>query len=387
MARPLRIVRVIARLNMGGPAHHVAILSGQLPPDRFHTTLVTGRVGAGEEELPVAVEHVAVTSLAPEIDPRRDLAALATLVRLMRRERPDIVHTHTAKAGLIGRIAARLALGRRPIVIHTYHGHVLEGYFGRLKTALYRVLERVLARTSDVLIGVSQATVDDLVRLRIAPADHFRVIPLGLDLDRFTRLTDADRDAGRAELGLDHRDVTALFMGRLVPIKRVDRLIDAAAGARARGVPLVLVIVGGGELESELRAQASSLGIEDAVRFVGYRADVAPLLAAADLAVLSSASEGTPVALIESAAAGLPLVATDVGGVRDVVVPDAGQLVAQDDSAGLTKALTDFALDPKRRSTCGEAARRHVVDRYAAKRLLRDVQELYDELIARRRLG
>jgi glycosyltransferase involved in cell wall biosynthesis len=375
---------------MGGPAHHVSILSERLPADRYRTVLVCGNVGAGEEELPVSVAPVRIATLAPELGPRRDLAALVQLVRLMRRERPDIVHTHTAKAGFLGRLAARLAMGPRPIVVHTYHGHVLEGYFGRAQTALYRGLERTLGMVSDALIGVSQATVDDLVRLGVAPRHKFRVIPLGLDLDRLARLGDDVRRRGRAELDLGADDVAAVFMGRLVPIKRVDRLIDALATVRSLGVPLVLVIVGGGELEDALRAQARALGVEDAVRFAGYRADVAPMLASADLAVLSSANEGTPVALIESAAAGLPLVATDVGGVAEVVVEGTGSLIGQDDAQGLVDAIAALARDPALRARCGAAARSHVLGRYAAARLVDDVDTLYRELAAarpRRRSG
>jgi glycosyltransferase involved in cell wall biosynthesis len=390
MSRPLRVVRAIARLNMGGPAHHVSILSERLPADRYRTVLVCGNVGAGEEELPVSVAPVRIATLAPELSPRRDLAALVQLVRLMRRERPDIVHTHTAKAGFLGRLAARLALGPRPIVVHTYHGHVLEGYFGRAQTALYRGLERTLGMVSDALIGVSQATVDDLVRLGVAPRHKFQVIPLGLDLDRLTQLGDDVRRRGRAELDLGADDVAAVFMGRLVPIKRVDRLIDALATVRSLGVPLVLIVVGGGELEDSLRAQAQALGVGDAIRFAGYRADVAPMLAAADLAVLSSANEGTPVALIESAAAGLPLVATDVGGVAEVVVEGTGSLIGQDDAQGLVDAIAALARDPALRARCGAAARAHVLGRYAAARLVDDVDTLYRELAAarpRRRSG
>ncbi len=310
----------------------------------------------------------------------------------MRRLRPDIVHTHTAKAGLVGRLAARVALGRRPIVVHTYHGHVLEGYFGRGRTQLYRTLERAMARLSDALVGVSQATVDDLVRLRVAPAGKFRVVPLGLELDRFTRLTAEQRTAERARLGVRDDDVVAVFMGRLVPIKRVDVLLDAVAAARAQGAPVILVVVGGGECEAALRAHAAAARIEDAVRFVGYRADVEPLLAASDLAVLSSANEGTPVALIEAAAAGLPLVATDVGGVRDVVAEGTGTLVAAGDAAGLGAAIAALAGDAERRGACGEAAQRHVLARYRAARLVHDIDELYRELVdarrrARRRRG
>lgn len=383
-SQPLLVLRAIARLNMGGPAHHVSILSTRLPADRYRTILVAGRVGAGEAELPTTARPVRVEALAPELRPLRDLRALGALVRLMRRHRPAIVHTHTAKAGFLGRLAARLALGRRPIVVHTYHGHVLEGYFGPARTWLYRTLERLLARASDALVGVSDATVDDLVRLRVAPRRTFRVIPLGLELDRLTALTGERRARTRAQLRIADDEVAAIFMGRLVAIKRVDRLLDAVAAVRHDGAPVVLVVVGDGELRAELEARAEQLGIADAVRFTGYRADVEDLLAAADLAVLSSANEGTPVALIEAAAAGLPLVATDVGGVRDVVVEGTGAVVAEDDAAALAAAIAARATDADRRHAEGQAARRHVLGRYGAERLLADVDALYRELLSAR---
>ena len=368
-------------MNMGGPAHHVSILSARLPADRYRTLLVSGRVGAGEQELQTAVEPLRLEHLAPELDPRADAVTLWQLARLVRRRRPDIVHTHTAKAGFVGRLATRLAVGRHPVVVHTYHGHVLEGYFGRGRTMLYRALETAMGWFSDALVGVSQATVDDLVRLRVAPARKFRVVPLGLDLDRFTRLSDEQRAQERAALGIGPDDVVAVFMGRLVPIKRVDVLLDALAGARAAGAPVVLVIVGGGECEPQLRERARALGVAHAARFVGYRADVETVLSAADLAVLSSANEGTPVALIEAAAAGLPLVATDVGGVRDVVIEGTGDLVPPGDAVALGNAVARLAADHARRRACGEVARRHVLARYAAARLVDDIDALYRELL------
>jgi glycosyltransferase involved in cell wall biosynthesis len=291
---------------------------------------------------------------------------------VVRSFRPQIVHTHTAKAGALGRTAA-LSSGRpRPLIVHTYHGHVLEGYFGRAVTAGYRGVERGLARFSDRLVGVSQATVDDLVRLRVAPRERFEVIPLGLELDRFLELGPAPEASG---------DVVALYAGRLVPIKRVDLLLRALARARAAGAPLRLVVLGDGELRPALERLAAELGIAASVTFLGYRDDVVPHLAAADLAVLSSANEGTPVALIEAAAAGRPSVGTRVGGVADVVAEGTGRLVASGDEEALAHALTELAGDRELRLRLGAAARDHVRARYSSERLLADVDRLYRELL------
>src|SRR4051812_20820018 len=169
----VKVMRVIARLNMGGPAHHVGFLTSRLDPERYQTVLLHGKVGSGEADLSSASDWPGVTreivpGLRPELRPIDDLRALLYLVRAVRRFRPDLVDTHTAKAGLLGRLAAAIAVRPRPVIVHTYHGHVLEGYFGRLQNAFYRALERGLARVSDALVGVSSATVDDLVRLRVA---------------------------------------------------------------------------------------------------------------------------------------------------------------------------------------------------------------------------
>jgi glycosyltransferase involved in cell wall biosynthesis len=315
-------------------------------------------------------------ALSPAIDPRADLSALRELRQIIRRFKPHIVHTHTAKAGALGRTAALLAGRHRPVIVHTYHGHVLEGYFGTAVTAGYRAVEKGLARFSDRLVGVSQATVDDLVRLGIAPRERFQVIPLGLDLDRFLSL------GPREEPG--DRDVVALYAGRLVPIKRVDVLLRALARARGGGARLSLVVLGDGELRPELERLAATLGIAGAVTFLGYREDVVPHLSGADFAVLSSANEGTPVALIEAAAAGRALAGTRVGGVADVVGPGTGRLVENGDEEGLAAAMSELAGDRELRLSMGVSAREHVRSRYDGSRLLADIDRLYGELLAAR---
>jgi glycosyltransferase involved in cell wall biosynthesis len=369
-------------MNIGGPAHHVALLSGRLDPGRYETLLVAGRPGPGEGSFEglarrYGANMMLLPSLSPEIDVREDARSLRALARVVRGFRPHIVHTHTAKAGALGRTAAVLGTGGRPIIVHTYHGHVLEGYFGPAVTAGYRAVERGLARVSDRLVGVSEATVDDLVRLRVAPRERFSIIPLGLDLDRFLALEPRPEP--------EDGEAVALYAGRLVPIKRVDVLLRALARARASGTPLRLVLLGDGTMRPELEALAHELGIAASVTFLGYREDVAPYLAEADMAVLSSANEGTPVALIEAAAAGRALVGTCVGGVPDVVADGTGRLVASGDEAGLADALSELARDRGLRLELGARAREHVRGRYAAERLVEDVDRLYGELLAGRR--
>jgi glycosyltransferase involved in cell wall biosynthesis len=375
---------------MGGPAHQAALLSGRrFHPDRYETLLVHGTLAPGEASLADLAEAEGATmrfvsELRQPVRPLRDSQALLKLIRLARDFKPDIVHTHTAKAGFLGRQAA-LAVRPRPAIVHTYHGHVLEGYFGPAKARLYLELERALARVSDRLLGVSQATVDDLVRLGVAPPEKFRVLPLGLDLDPLAEPGEGARASSREELGVGAEEILLVFVGRIVPIKRLDLLLRALAQARESEPRLRLAVVGDGDERPALERQAAELGVAGDALFLGYRRELRPVFAAADLAVLSSDSEGTPVSLIEAAAAGLPAVATDAGGVGEVVTGDTGIVVPRGDVAALASAMVEMAADAQRRESCGRAARRRALGSYGAERLLGDIDELYRELVAARR--
>jgi len=376
-------------MNVGGPAYHVSLLSGRLPKDRYETLLVAGNVGQGEASFAglarfYGAELRLLDALGPELRPLSDLRALRDLIRLMRSFRPDIVHTHTAKAGALGRLAARIALGGRPLVVHTYHGHVLTGYFGAAKTLAFRWVERILGLITDRLVGVSQSTVDDLVRLRIARRNKFTVVRLGLDLDRFLTIEPEDGTAFRQEIGAGKEECVALSVGRLVPIKRIDIALQAVAHARSCGAPVFLVVVGDGQLRGSLERMADRFGIRNAVRFLGFRNDLDRVVAGSDIALLTSDNEGTPVALIEAAAGALPSVATAVGGVAEIVTAATGRLAPAGDVLGIGDALANLAGDAELRARLGAAGRAHVRSAYAAERLLHDIDDLYSSLIARR---
>ena len=385
---PIRVLRVIARLNVGGPALHVSYLTKELDERGYESTLAAGFVGEGEGSMEyvareLGIEPVLIPGLQRDVSPLRDAAVVKRLLSLIREVRPHVLHTHTAKAGAVGRAAALLAGTARPnIVVHTFHGHVLRGYFQPGATAVFRQLERRLAGATDALIAVSPEVRDDLVRLGIAPRERIAVIRLGLDLEGRVRAPVGAREALRAQLGIDEESFVIGWLGRMTEIKRVDVLLRAFAQLRSAGVESDLVLVGDGPLRQELKRLARELGVESRCHFVGFSEQVSAHYAAFDAVALTSASEGTPVTLIEALAAACPVVSTDVGGVSDVVEDcHSGYLVAPGDVAALAERLQRLAGDPALRREFGEAGRSFVVPRYSVPRLVDDVDRLYRTLL------
>ncbi len=386
---PIRVLRVIARLNMGGPALHVAYLSAGLAGRGYETTLVAGTLARGEgsmsrvaEELGVPV--VALADLHREISLLRDIRAAVRLAALVRRVRPHILHTHTAKAGAIGRVAAVLAGDARPpIVVHTFHGHVLRGYFDPVRTEVFRRLERWLARSTTALVAVSPEVRDDLVALGVAPREKFAVIRLGIALDQRVAPGTDGRVETRRLLGIPPSRFTVGWIGRMTGVKRTDDVLAALRRLRERGVDACLCMVGDGPDRDEVETRAHELGVVRHCLFLGYQDDVAPFYAAFDALILPSGNEGTPVSAIEALASGRPVVATRVGGVPDVVRDgEDGFLVAPGDIDALADRLARLAADPDLRSRLGSAGRARVVPRYSVERLIDDVDELYRSLLA-----
>jgi glycosyltransferase involved in cell wall biosynthesis len=384
---PIRVLRVIARLNMGGPALHVTYLARGLASRGYETTLVAGDVARGEESMAfvaerAGVEIVPLPGLSRELSPLRDAVAAWRVAQIIRRVRPDIVHTHTAKAGAVGRMAALLAgPGRRPVVVHTFHGHVLRGYFGRVGTLLFRAIETVLARTTDRLVAVSPAVRDELVALRVAPERKFSVVRLGIELEPRVRF-DGDAAEVRRRHGIGADKFVVGWFGRMTAVKRTEDLLTMLAGVRERGVDALLLLVGDGDDRERLEQRAHDLGLARSCLFVGYQEDVAPWYAICDAVVLTSASEGTPVTIIEALAAGRPVVATRVGGVPDVVEEgETGFLVRPGDTHALAERLEILARNPERRAAMGAAGRERVLRRYAVDRLVDDIDALYRALL------
>ena len=388
-ARPIRVLRVIARLNVGGPALHVTYLARGLADRGYETTLVAGDVGRGEASMAfvadrAGVDVVRLRGLSRELSPLRDAVAAWRLARIIRKVRPDVVHTHTAKAGAVGRMAALLAGPRRPVVVHTFHGHVLRGYFGRVGTLVFRAIETVLARVTDRLVAVSPEVRDELVSLGVARPERFSVIRLGIELEPRVAF-DGDVVEIRRRLGIGEETFVVGWFGRMTAVKRTDDLSTALAALRERGVDALLLLVGDGDDRDRLEQRAHELGLARSCLFLGYQEDVAAWYAICDAIVLTSASEGTPVTIIEALAAGRAVVATAVGGVPDVVDEgETGFLVPPGDTDALAERLELLARDPGRRAEMGRTGRERVLRRYAVERLVDDVDALYRELLETR---
>jgi glycosyltransferase involved in cell wall biosynthesis len=391
--RQRRVTRIIARLNIGGPAIQAITLTQELERFGYQTRLLRGVEDPAEGNMDyLAVERGVVPTLIPSMrrDPGfGDLTALLRIVLLLWRDRPAIVHTHAAKGGTLGRIAALIAFPlrrSRPLVIHTYHGHSLTGYFSGRTARFYRLVEKLLAPRTDVLLAVSAEVRDDLVELGVAPARQFRVMPLGFDLAPFTG--DVDRASRRRVLrsawGVSDDELVVTLIARLVPIKRVDRFLAMACSISDRD-RVRFVVVGDGELHEELAASDDALALGDRLIWAGFRRDVPDVCFASDVVTLTSDNEGTPVSLIEAQAAAVPVVATDVGGVRAVVRDgSSGQLADREDAAGLGGAVATLLADADLRRRMGEAGRAHVTSLYTLDRLVADHAALYDELLTAR---
>lgn len=391
-AGPIRVLRLITRLNIGGPSIQVVTLSDRLREHGFETVLVHGRLGPGEGDmsylLPPTVTAVHEPALQRAISPLGDWRAVTRVYRLLCRLKPSIVHTHMAKAGAIGRWAAVLynhTAGRRQParIVHTYHGHVLEGYFSAPKTALIIGAERRLAHSTDRIIAISPQIRHELLHTyKIGREAQYAVVPLGFDLGPFARVGAADRAQARHALNIPADALVVTTVGRLTAIKQHDLLLDAAARVLQRRPQTRFLIAGDGELRSALEAQARRLAIETQVRFLGWRRDLPDLYAASDVFALTSRNEGTPVALIESMATGVAGVSTDVGGVGDVIpTPELGIRVSSTSPDAFASALESLLADPARRAAMGTMGRQSVIARYGLERLLSEIDHLYRDVL------
>lgn len=405
----MKILRIIARLNVGGPARHVIWLTRAFNNDQFQTTLLAGTVPDGEDDMSFAaaeqqVEPVYIPELSRELS-ANDITALFKIYRYMRRFEPDIVHTHTAKAGTVGRLAALMyrwltwrSLNGKPRklkIVHTFHGHVFHGYYSAPKTKVFLFIERFLARfATDRIIAISGQQLDEINgQFRVGRAEKFAVVPLGIDLERFAS-ADKQQYILRNEIGADGRDIVVGYVGRLTEIKDLPHFIDVAGAINdmaGDGPRFKFVLIGDGSLRAELETQAARTG--NNIRFLGNRRDVDQLIPGLDIVALTSRNEGTPLSLIEAMAAGVPFVSTAVGGVIDLAgelvnsrdgfqIHERGVLVPCGDRAAFRDALIYLANNEQLRKALSERGREFAAEHYSTTRLERDLRKLYSALTA-----
>ena len=405
-----RILRIINRFNLGGPTHNAAYLTKYLPGE-FETLLVGGSQGTNEEGSQhilsgLGVEPLILPELQREVAPWRDRGAYRRIKELIRDFQPDIVHTHAAKAGAVGRMAAA-DLGVKAIV-HTFHGHVFHSYFGPVRTALYKNIERFLAKRSSRIIAISEKQKSELVdEHRICPSDKVTVIPLGFDLSRFQEEQERKRALFRRVYGIADDEIAIGIVGRLVPIKNHDLFLEVIDRvSRAKGKRVRAFIVGDGEERERLQQRASDMGMSQAmgpyfnghgfghgvngkpavprvtVTFTSWIKEVDIVNAGVDIIMLTSLNEGTPVSLIEAQASNRPVVSTRVGGIENVVVPGHTALLSESgDAAGLTEQLMQLVENADRRERMGGLGWPHVRERFHYSRLVEDTATLYRSLL------
>ena len=391
--RPIRICRVIARLNGGGPAVHLLHLARALDAERFVQVTVGGRVGAGEVDLTpdarrAGLEVVTIPSLGRELHPIADAVTVAHLVAFFRKWRPDVVETHTAKAGTVGRIAAILA--GVPVRVHVFHGHVFHGYFPPWKTRLFLEIERALAKTSTRIVALGETQRRELLGYGIGTPRTTMSVPLGFDLKGFLGIptdgNDPRRDALRAEMGVAdmprNRAPIIGIVSRLVPIKAHEVFLDAARAILKDMPEARFAIAGEGERRADLQRLASASPLAGRVHFLGWRHDTVALYAGLDLTILTSDNEGMPVTIIESMASGVPVVATHVGGIPDLIRDGVnGYLVPPRNPEAVARAALAILQNPSRRAAMAVAARASVVPEYEVETLVARMDRLYHEIV------
>jgi glycosyltransferase involved in cell wall biosynthesis len=388
----MKIVRIIARLNVGGPAIHVVLTTHELERRGHDCTLVVGPVPKTEGSMEYyaaewGVPFVRVPQLVRPLSPWKDLVALWKVYRILRREKPDVVHTHTAKAGTVGRTAALLA--GVPVIVHTFHGNIFDGYFSPAKTRLFLAIERFLARFTDRIIAVSKSQRDELItKYRIAPLEKFQIIRLGIDLGA---LRDVSCEDTHSLPGDNSRPLVIGWVGRFVEVKDPLFFVEVAHALKSSGAHAKFVMVGDGPLRPGAEKRIAELGLQQDITLAGWQRNMADVYAQIDLMTLTSHNEGTPVAMIESMATGRPFVALNVGGMPDLMagapkshdgfdVFENGIIVYPRDAEAFASAVNLLLHDPLLRAQIGHAGTEFALERFSKERLVDDLESLYRKL-------
>jgi glycosyltransferase involved in cell wall biosynthesis len=397
----IKILRVVSRLNIGGPTLNVKYLTEGLDSETYETRLISGTISSNEGDMSYITRFdrdvkIEVPELQREINIIKDTIALMKILKIVINYRPDIIHSHTSKAGTIARCAAmlfNLFSKEKTIIVHTYHGHVLEGYFSALKSKLFVIIEKLLARTTDAIIAISQTQKWELTeKYRLASARKIHTINLGFDLSRFLDIR--HKGALRSALGVEDRTLIIGIVGRLAPIKNHRLFLDSARLfiERCPHKTVRFAIIGDGELKSCLKAHAQSIGIRKNVVFYGWEKEIEKIYADLDILVLTSNNEGTPVSIIESMAASVPVVTTCVGGIKDLLGQIETHAQTKDDfsicergilcSKGNADAIANgiqYLIESDNQDLISKA-REYVFENYSEKRLIKRIENLYFSL-------
>lgn len=386
--KKIKVLRIINRFNIGGPTFHVTLLT-KFMGEPFETKLIGGVPDAGESDsLHVLREYDLEPIVLEELkrDPSfsSDRKAYKKIKQIIEEYKPDIVHTHAAKAGALGRRAAQKC--GVPIIIHTFHGHVFHSYFSKVKTAIFKQIERSLAKKSTGIIAISEQQKKELSEIhKICPADKIEVIPLGLDLTKFNTNKVENRAKLRTELGLTENEIAIAIIGRLAPVKDHGFFLDAIEKVAEKTSKNIRVFIAGDGSERaiiEQRANDINSKFKGLIHFTSWIEDIAPFNHAMDIVCLSSKNEGTPVSLIEAQAAGVPVISTNVGGVKDIVKEgETGFVVEQNDLEAYANKLLELVEDETLRSKMAENGWDHVGEKFHYTRLVRNIEDYYLRLL------
>ena len=374
--QPVKVVQIIARMNVGGPAVIVADLMRSIDSSKVEQVLITGYCDVSEadylETVATDIKATRIAGLGRSVSLVADIRAFFALVAMIKKIAPDVIHTHTAKAGVLGRLAAILA-GRKAKRVHTFHGHLLHGYFSGWKVKLVIAIEKFLAKRTDVLVAVGNQVKDDLLAAGIGKEDQYRVFFPGL-----VEPKKISKDVARQQFGMEAGDIYVAYVGRMTAIKRPDRLLNTAAEIEARNLPVKFIVAGEGDLFDATKRDSERRDLP--VTFLGWRKDIGALFAASDIAILTSDNEGIPLTLIQAAQASLPIVATGVGSISDIVVHEVNGYLVDSEPVALADALQKLAIDPVLRGIMGGAGRERAIRYFSLEKMCGDHTELYQLL-------
>ena len=377
---PIRVMRIIARMNVGGPAVQVSGLMRGFNATDFDHRLYTGYCAADEadylETIATDVQAIRIDGFGRRVSLGGDVKAFISLISEIRSFKPHVIHTHTAKAGFLGRIASIISL-QPSIRVHIFHGHLLNGYFGSFKRSLVVIAEKILAIFTDQLLAVGDKVRQDLLNAGVGKKEKFGLMPPGLVINKLPA-----KDESLKSFGLSNSRLQCAFIGRITQIKRPDRFLDVVSEVKKRGIDLDFFMAGDGDLLEGCRKRISQQDLP--VTVLGWQSDIEKVLSAADIVVLTSDNEGTPLSLIQAGMAGLPVVTTNVGSVPEVVIDGVTGIVTDLDVQEIANALEKLATDKALRERLGLAAQEFTLANFGVERLVHDHEELYKKLLASR---